>query len=124
MAGRRPPGQQGGQDRGLKRGEGVGFERSKVDRAIAKEPTDKGKPRYCLLVFGPQANNRIWLVLDADGPALYGPEWGGDLTTKCTRVEPTERYGYTGHYKAGDITEGDGQARYTNLSVVQSRDGF
>ncbi len=26
---------------------------TKIDRTIAKEPAYKGKPKYCLLVFGP-----------------------------------------------------------------------
>jgi hypothetical protein len=37
---------------------------SKIDRTIKKEPKYKGKPKYCLLVFGPEAKTRIWLVLD------------------------------------------------------------
>jgi hypothetical protein len=44
----------------------VAADLSKIDRAIVKEPAYKGKPRYCLLVFGPQAKTRAWLVLDDD----------------------------------------------------------
>ena len=33
---------------------------TKIDRAIAKEPVYKSKsPRYCLLVFGPEAKTRV-----------------------------------------------------------------
>ena len=34
---------------------------SKVDRTIAKEPIYQTAPRYCLLVFGHEANTRVWL---------------------------------------------------------------
>src|SRR5262249_33364712 len=40
---------------------------TKVDRSIAKEPTyQTTTPRYCLLVFGPEAKSRVWLVQDGD----------------------------------------------------------
>ncbi len=53
---------------------------TKVDRGIAKEPAYQSKtPRYCLLVFGPEAKKRVWLVLDGD--RLYVDRNGnGDLT--------------------------------------------
>ena len=51
----------------------------KVDRAIAKEPAYKDKPKYCQLVFGPTASDRVWLVQDGD--VLYVDRKGnGDLT--------------------------------------------
>jgi len=37
---------------------------SKIDRNIKKEPAYKGKPRYCLLVFGPEAKTLVWVVAD------------------------------------------------------------
>src|SRR5205823_12539815 len=53
------------------------------DQAIRlplKEPVYKSKaPRYCLLVFGPNPSQKIWLVLDGD--MLYADRNGnGDLT--------------------------------------------
>ena len=39
---------------------------TKIDRTIAKEPAYKSKPKYCLLVFGPEAKTRAWLVVDGD----------------------------------------------------------
>jgi hypothetical protein len=52
---------------------------SKVERTIKKEPAYKTKPLYCLLVFGPEARTRAWLVLDGD--SLYIDRNGnGDLT--------------------------------------------
>src|SRR3712207_1181094 len=36
-----------------------------VDRTIKKEPAYRSKsPKYGLLVFGPRAETRVWLVLD------------------------------------------------------------
>jgi hypothetical protein len=50
-----------------------------LDRTIQKEPTYAGKPRYCLLMFGPDARDRVWLVHDGD--TLYVDRNGnGDLT--------------------------------------------
>ena len=46
---------------------------SKIDRTIKKEPTYKTKPKYCLLVFGPEAKTRAWLVLDGD--VLFIDRW-------------------------------------------------
>jgi hypothetical protein len=58
---------------------------SKVDRTIKKEPAYKGKPRYCLLVFGPEAETRVWLVLDGD--TLFVDRNGnGDLTEEGKRI--------------------------------------
>lgn len=43
---------------------------TKVDRTIRSEPKHEGKePRYCLVVFGPEAKSRVWLV--RDGNTLY-----------------------------------------------------
>jgi hypothetical protein len=58
---------------------------SKVDRTIQKEPAYKGKPKYCLLVFGPQAKEKVWLVLDGD--TLFVDRNGnGDLTEEGKRI--------------------------------------
>lgn len=53
---------------------------TKIERTLRKEPAYQSKtPRYCLLVFGPEATTRIWLVLD--GKTLYVDRNGnGDLT--------------------------------------------
>ena len=50
-----------------------------VDRSLTREPTYTKQPKYGLLVFGPQAKQRVWLVLDGD--TLYVDKNGnGDLT--------------------------------------------
>lgn len=58
---------------------------AKVDRTVAKEPAYKAKPKYCLLVFGPDTKHRVWLILDGD--TLYVDKNGnGDLTEEGERV--------------------------------------
>ena len=57
-----------------------------VDRSIRKEPAYRaGGPKYGLLTFGPEAKERVWLVLDGD--ALYVDRNGnGDLTEPRKKV--------------------------------------
>src|SRR6516165_8418947 len=63
----------------------------KIDRTIAKEPPYQAKPKYCLVVYGPEAKTRVWLVLDGD--VLYVDRNGdGDLTGKDERVLKTSAY--------------------------------
>src|SRR5215831_19039839 len=57
---------------------------SKIDRTIGKEPAYQSKPKYCLVVYGPEAKTRVWLVLDDD--VLYTDRNGdGNLTDKHER---------------------------------------
>jgi hypothetical protein len=59
---------------------------TKIDRSIAKEPAYQSKvPRYGLLVFGPKADKRIWLVLDKD-VVYVDADGNGDLTQPGKRV--------------------------------------
>ena len=62
---------------------------AKVNRAIAQEPHYESKaPKYCLLVFGPAATERVWLVLD--GENLFVDRNGnGYLTEKGERFRVT-----------------------------------
>jgi hypothetical protein len=42
----------------------------KLDRTVTKEPAYAGKPKYCLLAFGPQAKTRgvtTWVKLELAG---------------------------------------------------------
>jgi hypothetical protein len=59
---------------------------SKLDRRIGKEPAYKTKsPRYALLVLGPEAKDRVWLVKDGD--TLYVDRNGnGDLTEPGEKI--------------------------------------
>jgi hypothetical protein len=92
-------------------------ELSKVDRSIAKEPAYRSKPKYCLLVFGPEAKTRVWLVQDGD--TLYVDRNGnGDLREQDKKVAAEKQDGaeegqYT--FKAGDIR--DGTLVHKGLSV-------
>src|SRR5262249_42155446 len=58
---------------------------SKIARTIGKETAYKSKPKYCLVVYGPQAKTRVWLVVD--GEVLYADRNGdGDLTGEGERI--------------------------------------
>jgi hypothetical protein len=63
-----------------------GADLASLDRAICKEPAYQSKePLYCLLVFGPEARTRAWLVLD--DKAIYLDRNGnGDLTEEGERL--------------------------------------
>jgi hypothetical protein len=84
---------------------------SKVDRTIKKEPAYKGKPKYCLLVFGPEAKTRVWVVLD--GTTLYVDTNGnGDLT------DPGERFPNDGKdLKEFEVADRPGKGRYKVRSI-------
>jgi hypothetical protein len=98
----------------------------KVDRTIGKEPAYvTEQPRYCLLVFGPEATTRVWLV--ADGDFLYIDRNGnGDLTEPGERVRFTEwrmvgegSIAARREAEAGDLFEG--KLKHTRLTVTQER---
>src|SRR5262252_4031078 len=90
---------------------------SKIDRTIGKEPTYESKPKYCLLVFGPEAKTRVWLVLDGD--VLYVDRNGnGDLT------EPNEKVAWRDRTcVAGDITCLPGKAGCTGIQLAKYSGG-
>jgi hypothetical protein len=90
-----------------------------IERRIEREPAYQSKPKYCLLVFGPEAKTRIWLVLDGD--MLYVDRNGnGDLTEPGEKVaaekrkdrDPDDR-NYT--FAAGELR--DGGKRHLNLFI-------
>ena len=104
----------------------VAADLNKIDRTIAKEPVYQSKaPRYCLLVFGPEAKTRIWLVLDGD--LVYVDRNGnGDLTDSGERV-PMPALHESKHplfqelrdVELGDIKEGE--LVHTDLGLEQVR---
>jgi hypothetical protein len=59
---------------------------TKVNRVIAKEPKYKNQPRYALLVFGPKADGRAWLVMDGEDVLYIDRNGNGDLTEEGKRV--------------------------------------
>ena len=93
---------------------------AKIERKIAKEPAYQSKPKYCLLVLGPEAKTRVWLVQDGD--TLYvDRNSNGDLTEPDEKVmaekrkdpDPDDR-NYS--FAAGELHEGG--KRHLNLSVL------
>jgi len=92
---------------------------AKIDRAIAKEPVYKTEPKYCLLVFGPEAKTRVWLVVDGD--VLYVDRNGnGDLTEtgKQVRVVKPKNGAYP-RFEAGDILEAETKIKHTGLTLMK-----
>jgi WD40 repeat protein len=94
---------------------------SQIDRKITKEPAYKSKRKYCLLVFGPEAKTRVWLVQDGD--IMYVDCNGnGDLTEAGEKFTADLRDGidegeYT--FTVGDIV--DGTRLHKALSVGVSK---
>jgi hypothetical protein len=88
---------------------------ARVDRTLKREPAYRSRPKYCLLVFGPQAKTRVWLVLDGD--TLYVDRNGnGDLNDPGEKVtrEKDSREGLS-TFKAGNIRQG--QRLHKELTV-------
>jgi hypothetical protein len=75
---------------------------AKIDRTIRKEPAYHGKPQYFLLVFGPEAKKRVWVVLDG-GDFYVDRNGDGDLTDA----------GEHGKVPGEVDIEGDGKSRVT-----------
>ena len=101
---------------------------TKIDRTIAKEPAYKEKPKYCLLVFGPEAKFRTWLVLDGD--LLYVDRNGtGDLTGDGKQVKgsvrtfPNGTAVQTTFHQAGEVTDPDGTKTRLSVSCWQAKAG-
>lgn len=114
---------------------------TKVDRSLTKEPAYRsGSPKYGLLVFGPRAETRVWLVLDigdelSDGDGsktfLYVDRNGdGDLTGPDEKVACTVKKGgirtsfdpkpfvtHGAHFEAGDILAADGKTKHSGLTI-------
>ncbi|MBY0522003.1 MAG: hypothetical protein K2R98_01305 [Gemmataceae bacterium] len=95
-----------------------GADLTKIERTVAKGPQYQGKPKYCLLVFGPEAKFRVWLILD--GTVLYVDRNGnGDLTEPDKRVaarykRDDQRFGF----RPGQLAAPDGTMKY-NLSLLR-----
>jgi hypothetical protein len=91
---------------------------AKVDRSIANEPVYRsGAPRYCLLVFGPDAASRVWLVRDGD--TLYADKNGnGDLTEAGEKIA-AQKDGTDRAFRVGTVRVGGREHRH--LTVRASR---
>src|SRR5262249_33657054 len=88
---------------------GAAVDLSQCRRSPVKEPAYRSKPKYCLLVFGPEAKTRVWLVQDGD--TLYVDRKGdGDLTPLGNKVVAEKQEDAdegTYQFKVGDIRDGD-----------------
>ena len=77
-----------------------------IDRAILKEPAYRTThPKYCLIVFGTNAQTRVWLVLDGD--TLFIDRNGNlDLTEAGENVKgkPNPQSQGEVQFNAGTIT--------------------
>jgi hypothetical protein len=82
---------------------------TKIDRTIVREPKYQSQPHYALLVFGPRAEHRAWLVIDGDSVAYVDRNGNGDLTDPADRVEldveatSKIKVGGSGAYKAMNV---------------------
>ena len=100
---------------------------TKLHRTIAHEPAYVSQhPKYCLLVFGPEAKTRVWLVVDGD--FLYVDRNGnGDLTEpgKRVRFSPFQDVrGETPYAVKREVQAGDlalGKIKHERLRVLQQR---
>jgi hypothetical protein len=90
---------------------------SKIDRAIKKEPAYQSKsPKYALLLFGPEAAVRVWVVLD--GETIYlDRNADGDLTGT------TKRFAKDSDCKDIEIADPDGKTRYLIKGVSHFTEG-
>src|SRR5689334_20563333 len=64
-----------------------------IDRTLRREPAYGAKPHYCLLVFGPDAKTRVWLV--TSGEAFYA-----DINGDGNLAEPGKRIYAAGNYRS------------------------
>jgi hypothetical protein len=94
---------------------------TKIIRTIGKQPAYRARPKYCLLVFGPEAKTRVWLVQDGD--ALYVDRNGnGDLTEPSKKVVAEKREGAvdeTYDFRVGDIRDGSLIHKALTVSVFK-----
>jgi hypothetical protein len=76
---------------------------SGIDRKIGPEPAYREMPRYCMLVFGRDAEHKVWLVHDGD--TLYvDRNANGDLTEPAEKVVAGEDGGM---FEVGDVPAGN-----------------
>src|SRR3954468_9376683 len=97
---------------------------AKVARVIGKEPAYRSKaPEYCLLVFGPEAAARVWLVVDGD--TLYGDLNGNGALPEAGETVQAEKppEGQPQKIRAfsvGEVnpTTAGGAVKYTDMLVM------
>ena len=91
-------------------GQAFAVDLEKVDRAIGKLPAFNAESQeYCLLVFGPDAGKRVWLI--RDGGVLYVDRNGnGDLSEPDDRLAAAPKSSKPQddvfHFAVGDLVDG------------------
>jgi hypothetical protein len=97
---------------------------TKIDRHIAREPAyQTNLPKYCLLVFGPEARTHVWCVLD--GEVLYIDRNGNRDLAEADKRVPGKRGGRWLEFQAGKISMAEGTLRDLRLRIrdFQMTDG-
>jgi hypothetical protein len=95
---------------------------SAVDKTIGKEPVYKSKPGYALLVFGPEARTRVWLVQDGER-IFIDRNADGDLTGAGESVEPSKvRVSSSSYrdreYAIGTLAPSDKTGPHTDFKIT------
>jgi hypothetical protein len=87
-----------------------------IDRTIQKQPAYKSSPGYCLLVFGPEADTRVWLVID--GNTLHiDRDADGDLTRAANLVQLEKSEGTEQIFEGGDVVVSADRKKHANIRV-------
>ncbi len=102
---------------------------TKIDRTIKQEPAYRQEPGFCLLVFGPRADTRVWLV--QDGETLYVDcNANGDLTEAGESFRATNRRDFNGargyrdwQYEVGDLTPAADTPKHTQFKLTCYQEG-
>lgn len=90
------------------------------------EPEYNNTPKYCLLVFGPQADTRVWLV--EDGDTLYvDRNANGDLTDNTESIAATEVRDLGSYkdqkYPVGELRATEATEKHTDVLVTRYKSG-
>ena len=93
-----------------------------IQRKIIKEPAYQSRPKYCLLVFGPEARTRIWLV--QDGATLYVDRNGnGNLTEPDEKVAAEKNGADAGEgtytFRVGEVRDGERVHKDLTLGILK-----
>jgi hypothetical protein len=110
---------------------GDALDLSKVERRIAREPQRVcAKPRYCLVLLGPEAKTRIWMLVDksqADAKhydvAYVDLNANGDLTDEGERFQVQPNPDGESHFKFPDLVDRATGQTHTlfKLTVAEER---
>lgn len=66
--------------------EGTSVDLKNIDRTLAREPDYNEQPHYALVVFGPTAEPRCWLVMDGNNCLYFDRNSNGDLTEPDDKI--------------------------------------